>query len=75
MTNEEKAQEIKANDVCCVWNGGCPNVYNAAMQMAEWKEKQMIEKACEWLGPVFKDLAGYNCGSDLIKDFKRAMEE
>ena len=43
MTNKEKAKEFKVNDVCCVWNGGCPNVYNAAMEMAEWKDKQFKE--------------------------------
>lgn len=41
---------------------------------AVWGDKTMIEKACEWLEPVFKDLAGYNCAGDLIEDFKKAME-
>lgn len=41
MTNEEKAKEIQANDVCCVWNSGCPNVYHSALEMAEWKDKQL----------------------------------
>lgn len=41
MTNEEKAREIQANDVCCVWNGGCPNVRNGAMKMAQWKDEQL----------------------------------
>ena len=40
MTNEKKAEEIQANDVCCVWNGGCPNVRNGAMKMAQWKDEQ-----------------------------------
>lgn len=25
-------------------------------------DRTMIDKACEWLEPVFKNLAGYNCG-------------
>lgn len=33
-----------------------------------------IEKACEWLAPVFKDLAGYYSGSELLDDFKKAMK-
>ena len=41
MTNEEKAREIQANDVCCVWNGGCPNVRSGAMKMAQWKDEQV----------------------------------
>lgn len=70
MTNEEKANEIKANDVCCVWNGGCPNVYNAAMEMAEWKDKQMMElwnvarNVYEaWMGGTMNDVR--ECMQDL----------
>lgn len=34
-----------------------------------------IEKACEWMEQVLKDLVGYNCAGDLIRDFKKLMEE
>ena len=34
----------------------------------------LIDKACEWMKPVLKDLAGYNCAGDLIRDFKKAMK-
>ena len=33
-----------------------------------------IEKACEWMESVLKDLVGYNSAGDLIKDFKQAMK-
>lgn len=33
-----------------------------------------IEKACEWLAPVFKDLAGYYSGAELLDDFKNYMK-
>ena len=33
-----------------------------------------IEKACEYLEPVFEDLVGYNCGGDLTNDFKNYMK-
>ena len=33
-----------------------------------------IEKACEWLGPVFKDLAGYYSGVELLDNFKNYMK-
>lgn len=76
MTNEEKAVEIRSK------LGIYADAYYGALQMAQWKDKQhkqekqqWIEKACEWLKPVFKDLAGYNCGGDLIEDFKKSMEE
>lgn len=70
MTNEEKAKEIKTNDVCVVWNEGCPNVYNAAMEMAEWKEQQMNElwnvarNVYEaWMGGTMNDVR--ECMKDL----------
>lgn len=47
---------------------------DCCIKAVEKKEEQMIEKAVEWLEPVFKDLAGYNCGGDLIEDFKKAMK-
>ena len=43
MNNEDKARELQRNDVCCVWNDGCPNVRTAAMKMAEWKDEQFNE--------------------------------
>ena len=33
-----------------------------------------IEKACEWLGPVFKDFAGYYSGVELLDNFKNYMK-
>ena len=33
-----------------------------------------IEKACEYLESVFKDLTGYCCGSGMVDDFRKAME-
>ena len=40
---------------------------------AEWSDKTMLNRVCEYLKPVLKDLAGYNCGADLIKDLRKAM--
>jgi len=80
MTNEEKA--LKLADLCKVpddedryfISNRC-EIYDKCLEMAAWKEQQMIEKAVEWLEPVFKDLAGYYCGGDLIEDFKKVMKE
>ena len=75
MTNEEKARELAARfgflDDCI---GDEKERFKTAMEMAAWKEQQMIEKACEWLEPVFKDIAGYYYGGELIEEFKKAME-
>ena len=43
-TNEEKALELQRKDVCVVWNDGCPNVREAALKMAEWKDQQFKEE-------------------------------
>ena len=40
MTDEEKAIELQLQDVCIVWNNGCPNVREAALKMAKWKDEQ-----------------------------------
>ncbi len=52
------------------------------MEMAEWKDEQfakekqaLIDKACEWVTPYFKDLVGYNCSGELIKDFEKALKK
>lgn len=56
--------------------------YDSAMEMAEWKDEQfakekqaLIDKACEWVTPYFKDLVGYNCSGELIKDFEKALKK
>lgn len=48
MTNGEKAQEIQSKDPCQVWIGGCPNVYVAAMEMADFKDNQPISELGGW---------------------------
>ena len=82
MTNEEKAKELKANDVCCVWNGGCPNVYNAAIKMADWKDAQFAEEKKEWIEKAQHVLGNILVGGvhpqgiqGFIKQFQQAMEE
>ena len=50
------------------------------MEMAEWKDEQMIEKACEWLNDtLMSDEGGFpitsNGVKEFIKDFRKSMEE
>lgn len=78
MTDKEKADEISEHYATSHY---FPNdeelaAYNAAIQMAEWKDKQMIEKSCEWLK---KNLQNYieddwTSEKDFIEQFKKAME-
>lgn len=51
------------------------SVTKAHEEGAKFERKRIIEKACEWLAPVFKDLAGYYSGGELLDDFKRSMEK
>jgi hypothetical protein len=81
MTNEEKALQIAS------LNGYMGSydklMFKAAMQMAKWKEQQMIEKACEWLKDNVNDsyLDWYDWEKcrlnkdELLRDFREAMEE
>ena len=38
------------------------------------RKDALIEKACEWLKPVFKNLAGHYSGAELLDDFKNYMK-
>lgn len=53
------------------WNEEYREVYSQGYDKAM---QDFLEKACEWLEPTFKNLAGYNCGGDLINDFKNYMQ-
>ena len=67
MTNEQKAREILVNHH---YN---EETFYAAMEMAEWKEKQMIEKAYNWIEDHITEYIGR---SDWMgEDFKKAMKE
>ena len=77
MTQEEKQKkaleaypiEIRhATDSNRFHREGYIRGYDQAMQ-------DFIEKAERWLEPTFKNIAGYNCGGDLMNDFKNYMEE
>ena len=76
MNNEEKAKEL-IGCPCPTKIRNCEACFDRikVLEMAAWKEKQMIEKAVEWLEHIFKDLSGYNCGGDLINDFKNYMQD
>jgi len=75
---EAKAKEYQVNDVCKIWNDGCPNVFGASMQMFEWTKQKVVTRACEYWATV-----ALNCGSgetcyfivNCIEDFKKHIEE
>ena len=78
MTNKEKAEELAINVMTnrhFESNGVCQRkqIENALMEMAEWKDEQIMEKTCNWLYSV-AELTGYD-SYDLIESYKKAMEE
>ena len=83
--DEDKAREI-ARDTMYVEATGNYNyttsvVESLCIQMAAWKEKQMIEKACEFFKDVFfqcdiTDSNGYSIDKEkFYRTFERRMEE
>ena len=98
MTNEEKAKEIANKnyrhyeveeivygEYYYVETDSKQECKQSALEMAKWKEKEMIEKACEWLEKNARNARDYvwhdeaMCGAGVtdkfINDFKKAMEE
>jgi len=83
--NKAKARELanrtECNGMVC-WQ--CKEY--AALETAEWKEQQMIEKACEWLEDMACYYAHWEYNGDtyekeivfdtqkFIEDFQKAME-
>lgn len=87
MTNEEKAEELRKTalpnplpDGYGMWLSA-GDVDEVLIKMAEWKEQQIIKKACEWLENNVDGYMIIDEGGDgfmhfsLINDFKKAMEE
>ena len=72
---EAKAREYQVADVCQVWNGGCPNVRHASMQMFEWTKQEMIEKAATWFANRYQVQDGYLNSSDIDDFYREMMEE
>lgn len=88
MTNEEKAvgMSLQVRDLCVEKGVTRDNaetvsllVQQATLQIAKWKEQQMIKKACEWLESNLyyydENYRGIDSGNSLVEDFKQAMEE
>lgn len=86
MTNKKKTKEIAKHilETYPVINkDNLPNaLWFAAIEMAEWKEQQMIDKACDFIADWFYDHPHVNmvCSDefenvdDLLERFKLAME-
>lgn len=80
MTDEEKAKEIGRK---WYYDGANDVAYRSALQMAKWKDKQMIEKAAKWLDSIMyyvskedkRLVCDFTDFDGLVNDFKKAMED
>ena len=69
-------------DECNVWardNTEAKFVSSACQEMAEWMQKKMIDKACEWIQCVALDymqgdITDVKWGA-MLADFRKDMEE
>lgn len=68
MTRDEQIEK-EAHRVS--YNG---DEYSSFIQGAEWADKTIIEKACEWLSQQ-EEMIGISFENDFIERFKKAMEE
>jgi len=88
MTNKEKADQLvkltHSYEEGLVYIHTDRVLYENLMEMAEWKERQMIEKACRWLDDNITNdpTRGLNTKygrsithGELLQEFKKAMEE
>ena len=82
MTQEEKVESLVDELGIIYTDCDRATIKKLLMEMAEWKDEQfakekqaLIDKACEWVTPYFKDLVGYNCSGELIKDFEKALKK
>lgn len=84
MTNLEKADELYPyyEDMTDLETFQIASRRTGFIAGAEWKEQQMIDKACEWLKDNANDYLDWydweQCRVDkdeLVYDFKKAMEE
>lgn len=75
----KREEEIKKEAHRVSYNG---DEFNSFIQGAEWADKTMINKACDWLKIYSEDYHTYDAWKGdyididtLITDFKKKMEE
>lgn len=64
-----------ANNVWARANIEAQCVSSACIEMAEWMQKKMIEKACEWLYVYYPTIERSKSAEDAWEKFRKAMEE
>lgn len=83
MTNEEKALELAEANIRVYENSQYDYAFyavrDACVEMAQWKDEQLIKKACEWISNELMRNQSYDefANVDMLKfveDFEQAMK-
>lgn len=71
MTNDEKIDKM------LMFFHGTRTLKDLLLEMAEWKQKQMVEKAVKWLKENESSYWSEEVATpeELLDDFRKAMEE
>ena len=72
MTRKEQVTN-KVKEI--VHESGYNAIPSTLFEMAAWADKTMIEKACEWIQKEVLEDYPYIIWPDIVKDFRKAMEE
>lgn len=91
MNNEETKIVAKIAErferLCTNKNEECisnyQDVFSCALEVAEWKQQQMIEKTIDWLDSIMyyvskedkRLVCNFTSFDELIDDYKQAMKE
>lgn len=82
MTNEEKAFELSSSSKHDFTIRESNAAYDAAMQMAQWKDEQFAEEKQQWIEKAVIFLNERVCTEmsipeihNMIVDFRKSMEE
>ena len=63
-----------ANNVWARANIEAQYVSNACMEIAQWADRTMLDRACEWFEPRLTALIGREDAEELITAFRQAMK-
>lgn len=74
MTRTEQIQKA-AMEHASYKQQGAGDAYLDFVRTAEWADRTLIEKACEWLKFTLEGDFGYYGAVDFTNTFRKAMEE
>ena len=81
MNKQDEEKAIELSSIYEIYEAKDTDVYHACLEMAAWKQEQIIQKAVEWLNDNQRAYREYDesgfyheKSQHFIEDFKKAME-